>query len=461
MAQSTRSAKTKSDQEIEDQQSPQPTIQVKLTSPHTPHTRATTDEEDAAKQFKPAESPSQQSKGSLNCMEKKMDDLQATLETLMITLSTLTTKEETRKANKTLDDSLVEMKKELLDKQIGVFGDINSKFETKISEIEAKIEVVEKKESDQDEKVKTLQTKLLAEQYKVALLQTQLEEMKACPVGTTDIQNQIEELRDMILTKNEAQDKDMKDTMLHLNNLEAHGRRWALRIVGLPAPTTDFEKSDATKEIILQFCKDKLEIRDIVATDIDSAHRLGEIKEGKQTIIMRFFARDVVDYLLRNKTRLKNSNIMLFEDMSYKDRTLLHALKERTLEVESAWYLAGKIWAKLRSGRKIHVTIIDDLNTVLRGKGKPRKRKPYQRNTRRSSANTSPKEVETGEAGLPKSSEQTSTSRIAEARVSPIIAALPSTPPEQSIIVRDRLSQPRVDCGSVPVSKRRENLTSI
>ena len=181
-----------------------------------------------------------------------------------------------------------------------------------------------------------------------------------------------------------------------------------------------------------------------MATDIDCAHRLGEIKDGKQTILMRFFARDVVDYLLRNKTRLKDTNIMLFEDMSYKDRMLLHALKARTLEVESAWYLAGKIWAKLRTGRKIQVNINDNLDDVLKGKGRPKQRRKKQvyKQPTVPSATTSPKQIVENDhpqsnGAIPKTTQAMNS-----------ITGEKSTPPQQgrnspTIIIRDRLSEPR------------------
>ena len=453
MASSTRSSQLKRGGEGEEPLSPEKKEQdivMKLTSPlpksinddSDPGKGAHIDTVNSAEEVKNFSSPPSTTPSALDGMEKKMDDLQSTMEKLITTLATLTTKEESQKANEILDKSLIEMKKEILDRQTGTLVDINSKFDSKISEIEGKLVAAQKKEQDQDAKFKGLEAQLLAEKFKVSTLQKQIEDINECPTGNNDLKNQLEELKDMVLMKNEAQDEEIKEALFQINSLEAHGRRWALRIIGLPAPDTDFEKSDKTKDIILRFCSEKLDIKDLVTSDIDCAHRLGDVVDGKQTILFRCFARDVVDYLLRNKTRLKNSNIMLFEDMSYKDRRLLHAIKERTLEVESAWYLAGKIWAKLRTGKKIKISINDDLDEVLKGKAKPKRKRPaFKRRAPKTRTQTSPKQVNTGDEGIslingansPRILTNTSTTAHTSAE-----APLSSTPAEQAELLASK-----------------------
>jgi hypothetical protein len=144
-------------------------------------------------------------------METKMDGLQNTMKALAITLATLTTKEETQNANKLLDVSLTEVKKELLVKQTETFGDINSKYDTKFNEIESKLDAASLRELEQDVKLKDMQAQLIAEKYKVSLLQKQIEDVTESPVGYKDLQNQIEELKDMVIVKNDSQDREMQE----------------------------------------------------------------------------------------------------------------------------------------------------------------------------------------------------------------------------------------------------------
>jgi hypothetical protein len=144
IASSTRSSSSRSkvDQEMDDQKSPEKSQQesplmIKLTSPLPKPNNVGENVDNEKKDNEDVNKGDSPSHGIT--MEKKMDDLKSTMDVLVTTLATLTTKEETLKASKILDENLIEMKKEILEKQIGTFGDINSKFDTKINEIEVKL----------------------------------------------------------------------------------------------------------------------------------------------------------------------------------------------------------------------------------------------------------------------------------------------------------------------------------
>ena len=156
------------------------------------------------------------------------------------------------------------------------------------------------------------------------------------------------------------------EARLIANEVESHGRRWAVRIAGLDKPTTLPETSDQAKDIVVQFITEKLGIDTIVADDLDCAHRIGAVKSDKQAILCRFFRRDLADKVLKVKKTLKGLGCVLFEDATQLNKQLVINLKARP-EVESSWTMGGKVWAKLKgSGKKIKVSINDNLDYRLR-----------------------------------------------------------------------------------------------
>jgi hypothetical protein len=148
------------------------------------------------------------------------------------------------------------------------------------------------------------------------------------------------------------------------NDIEAHNRRWALRILGLPAPTTHETTAEA-KQIAVNFITERLSINGITTVDIDCAHRVGTITDAKQTLLVRFFERDYVDLLKSKKKSLKGTGLILYEDATFLDRKLILALKDHP-DVESAWMNHGKIWAKSRAEKKVKVQIFDDLEQIFK-----------------------------------------------------------------------------------------------
>jgi hypothetical protein len=99
---------------------------------------------------------------------------------------------------------------------------------------------------------------------------------------------------------------------------------------------------------------------------MDTAHRIGPIKDGNQNILVRFFRREIVDIILTNKRMLKGESMSLFQDTTRRNRTLIWNLSQRA-EVESAWSQSGSVWAKLHSNpKKIRVKITDNIDEVLK-----------------------------------------------------------------------------------------------
>ena len=165
----------------------------------------------------------------------------------------------------------------------------------------------------------------------------------------TDLQNGVDEARKLA------------------NDVEAHGRRWAIKCYGLTAPTK-VETFSESKQIFLTFIHKELNITNIKHTEIDTAHRLGNLKNGNQVLLVRFFRREIVDYILKSKKMLKNTSFSTFEDSTALNQNLLFELKDRP-EVEAAWILGGSVWVILhgpeKNKKKMKVSINDNLDVKL------------------------------------------------------------------------------------------------
>jgi hypothetical protein len=57
--------------------------------------------------------------------------------------------------------------------------------------------------------------------------------------------------------------EDTKEAICLANEVEAHRRRWSLRILGIPPPANKFETSDEAKELVLRFITTELNIQNI------------------------------------------------------------------------------------------------------------------------------------------------------------------------------------------------------
>jgi hypothetical protein len=160
-------------------------------------------------------------------------------------------------------------------------------------------------------------------------------------------------------------EKGVDEAIEMANQVEAHERRWAVRVIGLPAPLIKGEKTPAAKAVMLAFLAEKFNIKNIEPADIDCAHRVGTVKEKKQTLLVRFFRREIVEHILSNRKMLKGSEISVFEDTTVKNRTLIYDLNQRA-EVEIAWSQSGKVWAKLyNNDKRIRVLVTENLDTVM------------------------------------------------------------------------------------------------
>ncbi|XP_021372694.1 uncharacterized protein LOC110462821 [Mizuhopecten yessoensis] len=135
-----------------------------------------------------------------------------------------------------------------------------------------------------------------------------------------------------------------------LNDLEQHGRKNTIRIVGLE----DSNKNETVEECvekIVKFVYDKLNVT-IVEADIDIAHRLGVYQRGKpRNIICKFTHRRRKFEIIKQRKLLKGTRCYIMEDLTrINQQRLKEAFELRC--VERSWSTDGKLFVLLKNGRK-------------------------------------------------------------------------------------------------------------
>jgi hypothetical protein len=103
---------------------------------------------------------------------------------------------------------------------------------------------------------------------------------------TIDLQQeQLDDLTTKLAKGDVTARKASKAAIRAANSVEAHNRRWALRILGLKAPENQEFTAEA-KQIAIDFFHDKLNVTNLATIDIDCAHRVGKVSaKGKQTLL--------------------------------------------------------------------------------------------------------------------------------------------------------------------------------
>jgi hypothetical protein len=205
--------------------------------------------------------------------------------------------------------------------------------------------------------------------YTVGLQDEKIKSLEASISGNSlNMQDLEKRLINHIALNNERMIKvgDLLDeTRVWVNDVECHGRRWAIRIRGLASPSEGRETTAEAKVKVIEFLATFMNIHNIAPGDIDCAHRVGDVKKFKQTMLVRFFRREIVEFLLKTRKVLKKKGYVIHEDTSYQNRSLLNTLSDRP-EVEYAWCMGGKIFVKKHnSDQKIKISIIDDIDTKL------------------------------------------------------------------------------------------------
>jgi len=67
---------------------------------------------------------------------------------------------------------------------------------------------------------------------------------------------------------------------------------------------------------------------------------------------------------MKNKSRLKGTRILIFEDLTEWNRQILMHAKNHP-GIEDAWYFNGKLFAQTSSGRRLHIDTLTDLDNEI------------------------------------------------------------------------------------------------
>jgi hypothetical protein len=206
------------------------------------------------------------------------------------------------------NQKLLSMEEKLLLDQHNKFVELVDIFNTHKEEVNDEVKVLKDSSNKFDSSVENLKS---AHKEEIERLMCTISDKEA---KLLEIESR---LNDHILTtsnKFQRVQEGVDEARGLANSVEAHGRRWAIRIIGLVAPPIKPESTEVAKEIVVKFLKERLNILSVETSDVDCAHRLGHIKNGKQIILTRFFRRDLADHAIRNKKMLKGTGMAVFED---------------------------------------------------------------------------------------------------------------------------------------------------
>ena len=225
-------------------------------------------------------------------------------------------------------------------------AEISAMFDSKVTnmkkELTAHVEmlVAQAKLSLQDS-VSGLEVSLNAkamafEEYKRINDDTISEMSKAMEKMTTDIEQLRGQKKEMSISIGNAE-RNAKDALIWANEIEQYGRRWLVRVHGVK----ETPKEDCRK-LVLELFKDKLKVN-TQEHDIEAAHRVGRVIEGKtRGIIVRFCRRDVKQTILTERRVLAKSGFSIMEDLTTTNMKLLNRLNNSE-KIERAWATNGKI----------------------------------------------------------------------------------------------------------------------
>ncbi|KAI4458092.1 l1 transposable element-related [Holotrichia oblita] len=142
-----------------------------------------------------------------------------------------------------------------------------------------------------------------------------------------------------------------------IDSLEQYSRLNNLRLYGIPE--TPNENTDV---MVASICKDKLGIT-IPPESIDCSHRLGKVENGHRPIVVKFCVRNIKQSIYNNKRKLKNTKIVIREDLTKQRLALMKDVKKR---LGVAWTNHCKIFTKV--GNRIYnvktTSDLDNLTTV-------------------------------------------------------------------------------------------------
>ena len=179
-----------------------------------------------------------------------------------------------------------------------------------------------------------------------------LEKKPTADYQPIDLISQLEEVK-----------RESRDCLILANNNEQYSRRNNLRIRGLT-----LRPQDDVRQVVADFCRNKLNMVDFETDCIDMAHVIpvrqsstaaststaGSRVTTEPSVLVRFRQHGTRDNVLRKRKALKGSHFSVVEDLTNLNVQTLNRVKN-TSEVQTCWSWNGRIYALLKSNVKIMV----------------------------------------------------------------------------------------------------------
>jgi hypothetical protein len=194
-------------------------------------------------------------------------------------------------------------------------------------------------------------------------------------VENTELKKVVKELKDREadLMSQVTEAKQAAKVALSLaNEADQYNRRSNLRIYGIPEKPGEQQKD--VEDLVLKVCADlKLTVTN---KDIEACHRLGRPNgrpnpDGSGShgtggtvphrgIIVRFMNRKHRDEMIKNRRALKNTKVVVTEDLTNANYKLFQAVRNSAL-CDKTWTTNGKVLMKCKNGKIVQVHTTGDL----------------------------------------------------------------------------------------------------
>ena len=156
-----------------------------------------------------------------------------------------------------------------------------------------------------------------------------------------------------------------------IENQEQYSRRTSLRFHNVPVPT-DFrghiKHPVDTDKLVLDICNNKLKLN-LTLQDISRSHVIGNVRNGKSQVIVRFLSYRVRNQVYSNKKYLKDDldGQFITENLTTFRTELVKTLSKLKYDgcIHTYWTSDGRIFAmKTQSGRKKIINNFDDIKRL-------------------------------------------------------------------------------------------------
>ena len=148
-------------------------------------------------------------------------------------------------------------------------------------------------------------------------------------------------------------------SLIWCNKNEQYSRRKNIKIIGY--------KPNDNQDIRLSVCsllQDRLALT-CQAADIEAAHILPTSRQHPQekppNIIVQFSTRECRNEVLQRRRQLKNTGIVILEDLTTHNVKLMNEVKSNE-NIKNVWSTNGKIIGITKNGKKIRFELNDDVD---------------------------------------------------------------------------------------------------